>query len=138
MSYIGANSQGIIGVANTDIIDGGTISNATLNSSVTFPTFVPEIIAALRFDGSDGSTISLQTNNLTASRNGTGDYTLTFGSARSSIDYLVFHSGVDVNNNYLDHLVYSLSTTGFSLEYRKNGTAEDVTESHVIVLKFPL
>ena len=69
--------------------------------NVTFPAFVPEIIAALRFDGSDGSTISLQTNNLTASRNGTGDYTLTFGSARSSIDYLVFHSGVDLNNNYL-------------------------------------
>jgi hypothetical protein len=43
MSYIGANSQGIIGVANTDIIDGSTISNATLDSSVTFPagTFTP-------------------------------------------------------------------------------------------------
>ena len=37
MSYIGANSQGIIGVANTDIIDGSTIKNATLDSSVTFP-----------------------------------------------------------------------------------------------------
>lgn len=37
MSYIGANSQGIIGVANTDIIDGSTISNATLDSTVTFP-----------------------------------------------------------------------------------------------------
>ena len=37
MSYIGANSQGIIGVANTDIIDGGTIQNATLDSTVTFP-----------------------------------------------------------------------------------------------------
>jgi hypothetical protein len=37
MSYIGANSQGIIGVANTDIIDGSTIQNATLESSVTFP-----------------------------------------------------------------------------------------------------
>lgn len=33
--YVGANSQGIIGVANTDIIDGSTIRNATLDSSVT-------------------------------------------------------------------------------------------------------
>ena len=32
MSYIGANSQGIIAS-----IDGGTIQNATLDSSVTFP-----------------------------------------------------------------------------------------------------
>ena len=32
MSYIGANAQGIIAS-----IDGGTISNATLDSSVTFP-----------------------------------------------------------------------------------------------------
>ena len=112
-------------------------STLTLDSGVVFPNFVPEIIAAARFNGSDGSSISLY-NFGEPTRNGIGDYTLTFSTARNSVDFLIFHTGIDSNNNYLDHLVYSVSTTGFSLEYRKNGTVEDVTESNVIVIKFPI
>jgi len=114
-----------------------TMNNGTIGSGVVFPNFIPEIIAAARFDGSDGGSISLFNFN-EPTKNGTGDYSLTFSSARSSLDFLIFHTGIDSNNNYLDHLVYSVSINGFSLEYRKNGTAEDVTESNVIVLKFPI
>jgi len=123
--------------ADSVSISGGNITGGTIGSGVTFPNFIPEIIAAARFDGSDGSSISLFNFN-EPSRNSTGDYSLTFSTARGSVDFLIFHTGIDSNNNYLDHLVYSVSTTGFSLEYRRAGTAEDVTESNVIVIKFPI
>ena len=53
MSYIGANAQGIIAS-----IDGGTISNATLDSTVTFPaggTGNPISIAFIQERHTDGT-----------------------------------------------------------------------------------
>lgn len=70
-SYIGANSQGIIGVANTDIIDGSTIKNATLDSTNTF-NFANDSISGDKINGGTISNATLASN-VTFPAGGTGN-----------------------------------------------------------------
>jgi hypothetical protein len=78
MSYIGANSQGIIGVANTDIIDGSTISNATLDSTNTFPA-----IGQLAFWYGNASASS----SITFTLDGVSSYTVIFNGRDNSTPF---------------------------------------------------
>ena len=98
MSYIGANSQGIIGVANTDIIDGSTIQNATLDSSVTFPA-VPQFISAwarITATASGSETIADGYNFSGIARQAQGEYRMTFSASApiTNTNYMVFGQAV--------------------------------------------
>ena len=93
MSYIGANSQGIIGVANTDIIDGSTIKNATFDSTVTFPAGV--II--------NTDTAVVTTSDTTTANNNTG----TSG----------FNTGLTVDLNVSSNLNYVLIIANVNWAY---------------------
>ena len=112
MSYIGANAQGLI-----SNIDGGTISNATLNSSVTFPaggTGNPISVAiiaeqfAYNVDSGASAGINLREINTEISDNdgivtisGSPDYTFTITNTGLYLIELVKVLGSSINTGLL-------------------------------------
>ena len=109
MSYIGANAQGIIAS-----IDGGTISNATLDSTVTFPAgTVLQVVPPA---------ISVESNTLTTSYVNYYEVPITLKSNSSNV--LILHQ-----------FNYYSGNGGFGQEiYRSSSTP--VTTSDTVVFNY--
>lgn len=102
MSYIGANAQGII-----SSIDGGTISNATLDSTVTFPAGTVLQVAQNQFNnqysrtstsfGSFSTAVTATINNCSTGNDILILLSVTFGL--SALDYANFRLVDQTNSN---------------------------------------
>lgn len=101
--YVGANSQGIIGVANTDIIDGSTISNATLDSTVTFPAGT--VIQVAR------PAVSVEQNDLSTSYVNYYEVSITLKSSNSDVFILHTFNANDKSASGFGQKIYRSSAT---------------------------
>ena len=108
MSYIGANAQGIIAS-----IDGGTISNATLDSTVTFPAGTVLQVVQSPNNASD-STTSLDFEDIT-------NFSVDITPASSSNKIFIiatgyaFNSLVSATNVNADHRLVRVDTPSDSV-----------------------
>lgn len=126
-----------------DSLDAGDLINALPaidGSNLTgIPTPALEIIAYARVSNATTNplTVDFSTGFSTMSRTGQGNYTFTFSSARSSVDYMVFCQCADGTTSRTQ-AVNTQSTTAFNVDTRiisSGGTTDQ--DFNVIVYALP-
>ena len=128
-----------------DSLDAGDLINAlpaidgSALTGISFPTPALEIIAYARVSNATTNplTVDFSTGFSSMARTGTGNYTFTFSSARSSVDYMVFCQCASGSISRTQ-AVNTQSTTAFNVDTRVISSGGNADEDfNVIVYALP-